>query len=120
MGLRSRPLSPHTVRRVREKSATQPTSAVVDQQCLTTNMQLRCEFHQFPHAAVHPGSVLGPRADEPRRHKCLLKSPTSKLLTDGRSRETNVALMAASGRPGFGSMVTFAGGATGAEPYCEV
>jgi hypothetical protein len=55
-------LSPHTVRRVRRKSATRLASVVVGQQRPTVKSQVRLRSHQLPHAAVHPGQfwVLEP------------------------------------------------------------
>jgi hypothetical protein len=55
----SRHLGPHTVRRVRRKSATQPASVVTGRQRPTMKPQVKPKFHRSPYAAVHPGSVLG-------------------------------------------------------------
>jgi hypothetical protein len=51
--------SPHTVRRVREKSATQPAAVAISQEPPSAKPQLGPSFRRLPHAAVHPRSVLG-------------------------------------------------------------
>jgi hypothetical protein len=66
LGVSTRLSSPQPVRRVREKSATQPASVVVSPQGPTAFAQARRQFHRSPHATKQAGSVLGPRADGPQ------------------------------------------------------
>jgi hypothetical protein len=76
----SRHRSPHTVRRVRKKSATQPASFVVGQQRPMTKPLVNCRVHRSPHAAVHPGVGSG-SSTPPNLPQCELRAATTAVGT---------------------------------------